>query len=349
MPVDRKLEWLEAMRGMAAAWVLFHHAGQSINHFVGDMGSQSWIERGFLGVDFFFVLSGFIIAFASQRLIERGGEVREYASARLVRVYVPYLPVGIAMLVLYQVFPDLSASGRETSWLTSLTLMPDDLPPALSVAWTLVHEVVFYSIYALRLIHPMLFRVVLTVWTLMILYVAVTRPELQRIASYFLSPLNLCFLVGVGVYHISRRISFGAGLAIALGCGGLALLAHEVMASSPSRILVATAFAILVLATTSAAATSTKIWRPLLILGSASYAVYLTHNPALALAVRVVEHLLPTLGSWLSFILISSVAMTTGLLYWRCYEQPALRWVRARVTQKRVRLKGLAIPSPSDR
>lgn len=73
MAADRKLEWLEAMRGLAALWVVFHHAGQSVDHFVGGTGGQPWIDRGFLGVDFFFVLSGFIIAFASQRLAERGG------------------------------------------------------------------------------------------------------------------------------------------------------------------------------------------------------------------------------------------------------------------------------------
>ena len=99
MAADRKLEWLEAMRGLAALWVVLHHAGLSVDHFVGSTGSQPWIDRGVLGVDFFFVLSGFIIAFASQRLAERGGGVKEYLTARLIRIYVPYLPIGIAMLL----------------------------------------------------------------------------------------------------------------------------------------------------------------------------------------------------------------------------------------------------------
>lgn len=131
---DRKLEWLEVMRGGAALWVLLHHAKQSVDHFVADMGAQPWFEHGYLGVDFFFVLSGFIIAFASHRLALRGGGLRDYASARLIRIYVPYLPIGIAMYLLYLLLPGLSEGGRTPSLLTSLTLLPDNHPPALSVA-----------------------------------------------------------------------------------------------------------------------------------------------------------------------------------------------------------------------
>lgn len=74
---DRKLVWLEVMRGLAAVWVLLHHAAQSINHFVSPLGDGAlFIENGYLGVDFFFILSGFIIAHSSLRLESspRGGQ-----------------------------------------------------------------------------------------------------------------------------------------------------------------------------------------------------------------------------------------------------------------------------------
>jgi len=335
MAADRKLEWLEAMRGLAALWVVFHHAGQSVDHFVGSTGGQAWIDRGFLGVDFFFVLSGFIIAFASQRLAERGGGVGEYLTARLIRIYVPYLPIGIAMLVLYHMAPGLSAGGREISLLTSLTLLPDNQPPALSVAWTLVHEMIFYAIYALWFIHRTLFRIVLAAWALAILFVTVAGTELPSAASYLLSPLNLCFLLGVGVFHLSRRISLATVAAVGTGVVGVALLTLQVTAATPNRVLIAAAFALLVFTATSPMAARYSVRRPLITLGAASYAVYLLHNPVLSLAVRLVKVVLPGIGVWPAFALIAVIGTSAGVVYWRWYERPMLRRVRAWLMPKR--------------
>lgn len=156
----RKLEWLEVMRGGAALWVLLHHSKQSVDYFVSDMGLQPWFANGYLGVDFFFVLSGFIIAFAAHRLLQRGGGLRDYATARIIRIYVPYLPIGIAIYLLYLLLPGLSEAARSPSLLTSLTLLPDNRPPALSVVWTLVHEMTFYALYALLFVQRVLFRVI---------------------------------------------------------------------------------------------------------------------------------------------------------------------------------------------
>lgn len=265
-----------------------------------------------------------------------GGGVREYLTARLIRIYVPYLPIGIAMLLLYQLVPELSESGRETSLLTSLTLLPDSRPPALSVAWTLVHEMVFYAIYALWFIHRGLFRIVLVAWAVSIVSVALAGWDIPLAAGYLLSPLNLCFLAGVAVFHVSRRLVLGAAASIAAAVVGIALVAIQADAFTPNRIVIAAAFALLVVAATSAVAGKHQVWRPLITLGAASYAVYLVHNPVLSLAVRVVKVAVPGIGVWPAFAVIVSCATAAGLAYWRWYERPMLRQVRAWLMPKRV-------------
>lgn len=149
----KKLEWLEAMRGLAALWVLMLHGYLAAKDFAGFRGAQV-LANGYLGVDFFFVLSGFIIAASSQALVLAGRGLREYASARMIRIYVPYLPIGVAMLALYALLPEVSRGARQSlSVLSSITLLPSDAPPALNVAWTLVHEVLFYTLFSLFFSH----------------------------------------------------------------------------------------------------------------------------------------------------------------------------------------------------
>ena len=325
----RKMEWLEAMRGFAAIWVLLHHAKQSVDHFVGDMGARPILANGYLGVDFFFVLSGFIIAFASHRLADRGGGIREYARARMMRIYIPYLPVGVAIFLLYLVLPSLSEGGRSPGALTSFTLIPSNSPPALSVAWTLVHEIIFYTIYALRFVHRALFRGVFAVWVASILGVAAMDIEMPLAARYFLSPLNLCFVLGVLIFHVNARVQGRQALAIACAVCGLLMVGSQAMLPESNRIVVALGFAALVWAAASPSFSGLPVWRPLVVLGATSYAIYLIHNPALSILVR----LLPAGTSiGVAYAAIAVGALAAGLLYWRLYERPALTWVRLRVT-----------------
>lgn len=331
MAAERKLEWLEAMRGLAALWVVVHHAGQSVEHFFEGLGRQPWILRGYLGVDFFFVLSGFIIAFASQRLSERGGGVKEYLAARLVRIYIPYLPVGIGMLALFVLAPSLSAGSREISVLTSVTLLPDSHPPALSVAWTLVHEMIFYAMYSLWFVGRRLFRLLMSVWAASILWVAASGMHVPYALEYVVSPVNLCFFAGVAVFHLSRRVRLRDQAAAVVALVGVVLVASQVMADSGVRLLMASGFVFLVVAGVSDAAARRAVWRPLVTLGAASYAVYLVHNPVLSLAARLLSAVASGIGPWLAFVTLSVVATAGGLAYWRWYEGPALALARARI------------------
>lgn len=136
--------------------MLLHHAVLTTNAFFEDV-DYPFFARGLLGVDFFFILSGFIIAFASSRMLAAGKTLGEYFSHRVVRIYVPYLPVGVALYFAYQLLPDLSAADREIGLLTSLTLLPTAEATALSVAWTLKHELLFYFLFASIFISRALF------------------------------------------------------------------------------------------------------------------------------------------------------------------------------------------------
>ena len=126
---------LQLFRGLAALAVVAHHAVLSTEAFIGKVPDvlALMLGMGYLGVDFFFVLSGFIIMYAHMGDEGALSAVRRYSFKRLVRVFPAYLPISIALIALYAWLPGFFASAdRSYSLLSSLLLIPADGPPALS-------------------------------------------------------------------------------------------------------------------------------------------------------------------------------------------------------------------------
>lgn len=325
----QRLEWIEVMRAAAACWVLVHHANLSTSHFVGPLGwGSQFVANGYLGVDFFFVLSGFIIAFSSNRLQERGQGYSDYAKARLIRIYVPYLPIGIAMFLLYALFPGISEGGRTPGLLTSLTLLPSVSPPALSVAWTLIHEMLFYAVFSLFFVSRRILLLALSGWVLAIwLQAWVGQPLTREGLGYFLSPLNLSFLLGVIVYYLTRN-GVARWVAWASGIFGLLSLFFEAGDPSPDRVLLALGFAGFIVCASSAWMQQWRPWKGLLFAGAASYSIYLIHEEVESMAIRVLKHLAPNVTAVPTFLIISVAGLLAGLAYYYFYERHGLTLAR---------------------
>ena len=135
------LDVLQIFRGISALMVVLHHSIGSLRYYHKiNYPFLDFIGRiGKFGVDFFFVLSGFIITYSAFYKYNEPDSFRNYVKNRLLRVYVPYLPIGIFMLLLYTLLPSFSNGNRDISSFASLTLIPNGRP-ALSVAWTLSCE-----------------------------------------------------------------------------------------------------------------------------------------------------------------------------------------------------------------
>ena len=85
-----RFEALDSWRGICALAVVLFHLNAA-THF------HTWLNNGYIAVDFFFVLSGFVIASAYQERVERTADFGRFVVRRLGRLY----PLHVAVLGVY--------------------------------------------------------------------------------------------------------------------------------------------------------------------------------------------------------------------------------------------------------
>ncbi|HTC44929.1 MAG TPA: acyltransferase [Steroidobacteraceae bacterium] len=143
-----RLPGLDLVRAVAIGWVMLYHAS-ILWHVPGD----SWIVRfGWMGVDLFFVLSGYLIAGQLLRPWARGAtpHYSQFMTRRLLRT----IPAYLVVLLLYLLAPALR-DGREMQplwqFLTFTQNLALDPTPrkVFSHAWSLCVEEQFYLLFPL--------------------------------------------------------------------------------------------------------------------------------------------------------------------------------------------------------
>lgn len=291
---SERIDTLQAGRAIAALAVVAHHAFLAARDFGG--ATIAVFDYGWAGVDFFFVLSGFIIAYSID-----GKTSREYIWHRIRRVYFPYAPIGIGVALLYTFVPGISAGAHGWSWLASIVLIPYG-SPALSVAWTLQHEMFFYTVFALAWYTRRM-------WIIGIWGVSCLLP----IPFIPFQAINLEFIMGVVCFYVTRR-NIGTQwlwLAAALPLGSWLLLG----ADRDHSVLIGLSFAFVLPPLLRMERHGLKVPRVFTFLGSASYSIYLAHGIAISIAARILPNM--------AFCILAGVA--AGLLYYTLIEKTILR------------------------
>ena len=337
-PETAPIATLQAGRALAALAVVLLHAASSTATFIAAPPAPVAAVAGFgyLGVDFFFVLSGFIIYYTSAGRARRPGWRRGFAASRLIRIFVPYLPVGVGIALLYTFVPGVGLRDQNWGWLSSLTLLPTGQPPALTVAWTLQHELVFYALAVLffactrPVVLAAAWAAAIAGWWLA--FGPLDGLPTQSVAAVLLHPINLEFLFGMGAAWAVLHRRFDRPLLLCLPGFAFIILFFAYGATKPLSVIfgLGVAFFLPVLVRLERAG---RIAVPgwLLLLGDASYALYLVHNPLISVSSRLVAAVAP---NWLAGMALGMAASVAGsLIFYLVYEKPARRWVRARLSR----------------
>jgi peptidoglycan/LPS O-acetylase OafA/YrhL len=145
-----RLAWLDALRGLAALSVAFHHATY---HYAPGLRRQitAWFDPGMYGVMVFFLVSGYIIPAS----LERSRSLGRFWVGRMFRIYplLLFALAAVAMIAAAGMWPLRDGLAELDRWavvLAHLTMLQDLLavPNALNVLWTLSYEMLFYLLVA---------------------------------------------------------------------------------------------------------------------------------------------------------------------------------------------------------
>lgn len=159
---SRRFEFLDGLRGIAAlAVILFHFNGTLKDHgiFVIPAPIDFLYELGHYGVQIFFVLSGFVIAYSLRNEKISAFFCLQFFVKRSIRLDPPYWLI-IALMVGLSFLGNLIFDKKEESLVTSsevlmnLIYLPDffRISRILPVAWTLCIEIQFYMCFVLLLL-----------------------------------------------------------------------------------------------------------------------------------------------------------------------------------------------------
>lgn len=337
------LRTLQIGRGLAAIGVVLFHLNNSMwgvdKYF--PQALSPLLGFGNAGVQFFFVLSGFIIAHVHGGDVGMPARLRRFAAKRFVRVYPTYWVVLVLMLAALFAAPALgSADERDLGRiLASVLLLPVQHEPVLSVAWTLEHEVLFYIVFGVCIANVRIGVALLAIWQL---------ASLGHVLSgggdspwrVLVSANNLLFVFGIAAAHLHRTwrcpapgLVALAGAAVFLGTG-----VHQVLASQPWRTDIAiiafglgSALAILG-ACSYERAHGLRAPRVLDAIGDASYSIYLVHLPLLSVYAKAL--FATGLAAWLpqpvTLVVMLAALVGSGLLFSRVVEMPLIALLSAR-------------------
>lgn len=333
-----RLKGLEASRGLAALAVLVSHASAILAEprFYDNPGFAGLFVKFGAGVDFFFVLSGFIVAWVHWNDIGVPARLGRYAKRRFIRIYPPYWGILLPLSLAYALFPDAGTPSQHSpvNFLFSLTLLPYPEHPILGVAWTLVFEMAFYAVFASFIWFGRSALLVLPLWAGAVLIANMGFAPLQFPVSFILDVHILEFIFGVALAAALQNHRLPLPRACALLGGALfvgQMLWHHPVLDDPlvGRLGFGLA-ATLAIAGIVEWERGAGITVPFVLykLGSASYALYLIHAVAISVATQIMLRLFGnTLSLPVAFALVAAAAVAAGLIYHEIFEKPVSRWL----------------------
>jgi peptidoglycan/LPS O-acetylase OafA/YrhL len=318
---------LDAVRGIAAMMVVMFHYTVRYGALWGDLAAPFHATFGYLGVQVFFGVSGFVILMT----LERCRTASDFVIARASRLFPAY---WVALLATFAVLLAFPLPDRVLSWregLVNLTMLQAfvNVPHVDGVYWSLEVELVFYAwmlaIFAAGWMRHA--RALMALWLALSIATLLAALLLHRavptLASrYLLVDYSAFFSIGAAAYldFRDRRVAPSTW-----GLFALAAVAAWLAGGLPGLVVAAAMVLLFAL----------LVWRkagllnfaPLVFLGTVSYPLYLLHQNIGYVILRNLRAQGVDYGWALALACVVTLAGATALTFG--VERPAQRRLRA--------------------
>ena len=341
---------IQFLRFVAAMLVVLYHTSAHVRATGLDQGLVFSLSEGigFAGVDIFFVISGFIMAWTTKEL-SGTTEAWSFLRRRAARIYSGYWPFFLLAVFIFawanpQFFEDADVLKSAFLWPTNRLL--------LAVSWTLIFELYFYLCFTvLTAINPRTRHTLLVISFLVVcawsVYCEFVRDafapgslEYMSLAEYYMaSPYLAEFIGGALLAHWVAKKPNGAGWSWLLAGTALFLsgawwnleffdgnieqgyfVFYRVMVFGVPSVMI-----LLGLVRIEQRGVSAPL-RFSLIAGGASYAIYLSHTLILTatqkLGFNTWAGTLSPSGAWVVFLVLSGAILAYSIVHYRLIERP---------------------------
>jgi exopolysaccharide production protein ExoZ len=148
----RQIQFIQAMRGIAAFMVFGWHEASSFNTPIEADIFKFIFKNGIAGVDVFFVISGFIMMIVAGGSLSGGRKAAEFFIKRFSRIWPPYAVATFLYLTFMWNAGWLDPVAVH-EFIPSIFFIPTASgAPSLGVGWTLNLEILFYIIFSLGIL-----------------------------------------------------------------------------------------------------------------------------------------------------------------------------------------------------
>ena len=223
---------LQALRALAAWMVVCHHFMQIFFDFhpSGPIG-RFFTDRGAVGVDIFFVISGLVIYLSTQNKDMPAGRFLLNRAIRIIPAY--WLYTVLMGLMLVGLGPWLPHSAVDLPhFVLSLLFIPAENPggyglyPTLNVGWTLNYEMFFYLLFSLVFTVQQRHRPLIVATALFVVSEVLGRYGV--VSRFYENNIIYEFLLGIGIGILYRRgwVRQGLWLPVLMIAGSMLTIYH---------------------------------------------------------------------------------------------------------------------------